>query len=156
MLLAEALALRADLQVRLKELGTRIQANARVPAGAAPDEDPRRLLDEAAAVSEELTALVRRVNRTNALVVASPEAPETVSDLIAERDRAQRMTRVFRDAAQAATRGSGRGWLVQDGEGTYATLDVPELQKEGDRWAARYRELDVRLQRLNWSVDVME
>ncbi|NJD19228.1 MAG: hypothetical protein FIA95_08120 [Gemmatimonadetes bacterium] len=107
-------------------------------------------------MSAELTALIRRVNRTNALVAASAEAPETVSDLIAERDRAQRMTRIFRDAAQAATRGSGRGWLSRDGEGTAAILDVPEMQKEGDRWAARYRELDVRLQRLNWSTDLME
>lgn len=155
MLLAEALALRADLQERLKDLGTRIQANARVPAGSAPDEDPRRLLEEVEGVSGELTALIRRLNRTNALVTVSPGAPETVSDLIAERDRAQRMTRIFREAARAATRGS-RGWLAQDREGTDATLDVPAMQQEADRWAVRYREVDVQLQRINWSTELLE
>src|SRR5688500_18129152 len=45
MLLAEALALRADQQKLLKELTTRIEDNSRVPEGAQPDEDPVALLE---------------------------------------------------------------------------------------------------------------
>jgi hypothetical protein len=80
----------------------------------------------------------------------------SVSDLIAERDRAQRMTQLYRAAAQAGTRGTGRGWFSREAENpTRAVLDVPGLQKEADRWAGRYREIDVRLQQLNWATELV-
>jgi len=156
MLLAEALALRADQQKRLKELSTRIQDNARVPDGTAPDEDPEALLREAGELAADLMALVQRINRTNASTEAREEPRATVSDLIAERAQAQRMSQLLRAAAQAGTRGSSRGFLSRDADATRATVDVPALQKEADRWAVRYRELDVRLQLLNWSTDLLE
>ncbi|MGH7567133.1 MAG: DIP1984 family protein [Gemmatimonadota bacterium] len=157
MLLAEALALRADQQKLLKELGARIQDNARVPEGAEPDEDPAALLERAVAATGELTVLIQRINRTNGGTVVDAESGDTVSDLIAERDRAQRMTQLYRTAAQAGTRGRGRGFLARDGDGpTRAALDVSALQAIADSWAERYREVDVRLQQLNWSTDLAE
>jgi len=156
MLLAEALVLRAGQQSKLKELGARIESNARVPEGSEPDEDPAALLETATAVADELTRLIVRINRTNARTVADEENGATVSDLIAERDQSDRMTRLLRAAAQAGTRGAGRGYLSRDSEGTRSVLDVPALQKEADRWAVRYRELDVKLQRLNWSTELIE
>ncbi len=154
MLLAEALALRADQQKLLKELGARIQDNARVPEGAEPDEDPVGLLERAVAVAGELTLLIQRINRTNAGTVVDAEAGATVSDLIAERDRAQRMTQLYRSVAQSGTR--GRGFLAREDSPTRAAVDVSALQAEADTWAERYREVDVRLQQLNWSTDLAE
>jgi hypothetical protein len=157
MLLAEALALRADQQKLLKELTSRIEDNARIPEGARPDEDPVALLERAAAVAGEWTMLVQRINRTNAGTVVDAEVGTTVTDLIAERDRAQRMTQLYRAAAQAGTRGRGRGWLSREVDSpTKAAVDVTALQAEADTWAARYREVDVRLQQLNWSTDLAE
>jgi len=156
MLLAEALVLRADRHKRLKELATRIENNARVPGGAAPDEDPEVLLEEATRVADELVGLVRRINRTNAATVAGEDEGATVSDLIAERDRARDMAKLLRGAAQAGTRGTGRGWGSREADATKAAVDVPALQREADRWAVRYRELDVRLQQLNWASELLE
>lgn len=157
MLLAEALALRADQQKLLKELSARIEDNARVPEEAEPDEDPVALLERAASVADELTMLIQRINKTNAGTVVDAEAGATVSDLIAERDRAQRMTQLCRSAAQAGTRGRARGWLGREGDSpTRAAVDVTALQSEADSWAVRYREVDVRLQQLNWSTELAE
>lgn len=157
MLLAEALALRSDQQKKLKELGSRIDDNARVPKDADPDEDPKALLEQAAGVAEELTRLVERINRTNAATIADEESGRTISDLIARRDHAQRMTQLYRGAAKSGTRPSGRGWLARDGDTpTAAVVDVSGLQRDADEWAVRYRELDVRLQQLNWATELVE
>jgi hypothetical protein len=156
MLLAEALALRADRQKKLKELSARIEDNARVPEGHTADEDPRALIEAAAEVAAELATLVERINRTNAGTVAGPEDAATISDLVARRDHAQRMTQLYRNAARAGTRaGAGRSWLSRGGDAaTAAAVDVPALQRQADDWAVRYRDLDVRLQRLNWVTEL--
>lgn len=85
------------------------------------------------------------------------ETGATVTDLIAERDGAQRLTRLYRAAAQAGTRGRGRSYLSSDGDRpTRATVDVSTLQRTADSWAERSREGDVRLQQLNWSTKLAE
>lgn len=155
MLLAEALALRSDQQKKLKELGARIEDNARAPEGKPADEDPDALLEQATDVAEELAQLIERINRTNSTTAADEESGASISDLIARRDHARRMTQLYRTAAKAGTRATGRGWLGREAEHpTAAVVDVPSLQKEADDWAVRYREIDVRLQQLNWSTEL--
>jgi hypothetical protein len=153
MLLAEALALRADRQKILKELTTRIEDNARAPEGAAPDEDPNALLERASEVAGELTDIVQRINRTNSSTTADVATGATISDLIAERDQAQRMTDLWRAAAKAGTRGRGL-WSRDVDRPTRAVVDVSTLQKSADEWSVRYRDIDVRLQQLNWSTEL--
>ena len=58
MKLAEALALRADLQKRAAQLQTRLNNNAKVQEGERPAEDPQGLLAELDTVMEELEALL--------------------------------------------------------------------------------------------------
>jgi hypothetical protein len=153
MLLAEALVRRADLQKALKELTSRIEDNARAPEGAGPDEDPNDLLERAGAVAGELTELVRRINRTNASTTADTAA--TISDLIADRDQAQRMAQLYRAVAKAGTRGAGRGLWPRDADNpTRSVVDVSGLQRNADEWSVRYREIDVRLQQLNWTTEL--
>jgi len=157
MLLAEALVLRASQQTKLKELSARIEDNARVPEGRDPDEDPEGLLAEAVALADDLARLVERSNRTNSATVGEGSGEATISDLIARRDHAQRMTQLHRAVAKAGTRAAGRGWLARDADHpTAAAVNVAALQKEADAWAVRYRELDVRLQQLNWSTGLRE
>lgn len=158
MLLAEALALRADRQKKLKELSARIEDNARGPEGQAADEDPRALIETAFEVAAELATLVERINRTNSGTVADPDDRATISDLIARRDHAQRMTQLYRGTAKAGTRGGGgRSWLSRAADApTAAAVDVPALQRQADDWALRYRDLDVRLQRLNWATELKD
>ena len=64
MKLAEALLLRADMNVELGRLGRRLARNARVEKGSVPGEDPLVLLEEALRVVREREALMIRINIT--------------------------------------------------------------------------------------------
>ena len=66
MKVAEALALRSDLQKRLEQLKQRLVKNARIQEGDAPEEDPAELQSEFEKSAQELTSLIQRINRTNA------------------------------------------------------------------------------------------
>ena len=66
MKIAEALALRADLQKRLEQLKQRLVKNARIQEGDTPAEDPVELQSELEKSAQELTVLIQRINRTNA------------------------------------------------------------------------------------------
>ena len=66
MKIAEALALRADLQRRLEQLKQRLVKNARIQEGDKPEEDPVELQSELERSAQELTVIIQRINRTNA------------------------------------------------------------------------------------------
>ncbi|MBC7924923.1 MAG: DIP1984 family protein, partial [Bryobacteraceae bacterium] len=83
MKIAEALALRADLQRRLEQLKQRLVKNARVQEGDIPEEDPVELQSELEKSAQELKVLIQRINRTNA---ASRFGTGTLADSLAERD----------------------------------------------------------------------
>lgn len=70
MKIAEALALRADLQKRRERLKNRLVKNARIQDGDAPEEDPAELQTEPKKSAGELTLLIQRINRTNPLRIS--------------------------------------------------------------------------------------
>src|SRR5579884_3989973 len=84
MKLAEALALRSDAQKRLAQLQARAVGAARYQEGEEPPELAADLLAAARAVTEEIEALVRHINRTNASTELEPGL--TITDAIAQRD----------------------------------------------------------------------
>jgi uncharacterized protein DUF6847 len=59
MKIAEALALRADLQKRLEQLKQRLVKNARIQEGDKPEEDPVELQSEMEKSAQELTVLIQ-------------------------------------------------------------------------------------------------
>ena len=67
MLLAEALAERAEAQARLDELRSRIVAVARVQEGDTPDEDPAELLTEAEHLVDRIDELVKAIKDADPL-----------------------------------------------------------------------------------------
>jgi len=83
MKVAEALALRADLQKRLEQLKQRLIKNARIQEGDKPEEDPAELQSELEKSAQELTVLIQRINRTNSV---SRFGDRTLADALAERD----------------------------------------------------------------------
>src|SRR5690349_21118346 len=66
MKLGEALTIRADLQKRIAQLGSRLQASGVVQEGDTPPEDPAALLAELETLTDELERLIARINLTNA------------------------------------------------------------------------------------------
>ena len=65
MKLAEALALRADMQKRLGQLSGRIVRHARHQEGETPPEDSAELLAEYDRIAIELEAIIVRINAQN-------------------------------------------------------------------------------------------
>lgn len=152
MKLAEALARRAELTARFDELLRRATESARVQEGDTPAEDAAALLAESDRVADELERLIRRINATN--LATEVESGMTVTDALARRD-VLRMRRRFRaNLADAAVVTSER-WTRSEIK-MVSTVDVAGLRRDADSAAAELRELDTRLQEVNWTADLQE
>ncbi|WP_165956355.1 DIP1984 family protein [Streptomyces hainanensis] len=156
MKLAEALALRADATRRVEQLRARVAASARYQEGEAPAEDAVSLLAEAGEALEELEILIRRINRTNAVTVI--EEGVTLTDALARRDVLRLRHSVVTSAADAAAGRDQRGAVRQlrSELKMLSALPVGELRSQADELARRIREVDMRIQRANWEVDLLD
>jgi hypothetical protein len=152
MKLAEALILRADCQKRFQQLQARVLRSAKVQEGDEPAENPTELLAELEGVSGELGALIKRINKTNAATAFSEE--QTLADALAERDVMALRRNVYSGLAQAATVTQDR--YSRSEVKFKSTINVAEIQKHADDLAKSYRELDARIQELNWKVELIE
>ncbi len=151
MKLAEALVLRADKKKRIDQLKQRIIRNAKVQEGEKPAEDPEALIKEMESISEELVALIQRINRTN--TNTEYETGVSLADAIANRDILVLKNSIYRDLAQAAT-------VTQDirtkSEVKFkGTVKVSQVQERADELAKAHRELDTRIQELNWKTELL-
>jgi hypothetical protein len=157
MKLAEALLLRADRNRTLEQLKQRIAVSARYQEGENPPEDARDLVGAASAVLDELEVLIRNINRTNSGTVMTDG--RTVTDALAERDVLRlrySMLKVSADAASGASQHAGFIRTTRS-ELTYLrALDVRELRQQASDVARRARELDARVQQVNWTTELQE
>jgi hypothetical protein len=152
MKLAEALILRADCQKRIAQLKARLLTNAKIQEGDAPAETPRELIAELGRVSSELLELIQRINRTNSVTAFAGTG--TLSDVLAERDVLGVQRAAYVELAQTASVHQDR---YSRSEVKYiSTINVGEIQKRADELAKNYRELDTRIQELNWKTELVE
>ena len=150
MKLAEALALRSDLQKRAAQLQVRLNNNARVQEREKPAENPQTLLAELDTIMAELEDLVTRINLTNS---APLPTGETITALLSRRDCLSKKTETLRNflaCASNLTSRSTRGEIR-----VYSTVQVPELQKQVDGMAKELRLLDNSIQAANWATDLI-
>jgi hypothetical protein len=157
MKLAEALILRADAQKRIQQLRERLNRSARVQEGEAPPENPQELLAELQQVVIEFTDLVKRINRTNAQTVF--DEAQTVTDILAERDGLMQERSALASVIEAATgvnQYTRYGMLMSGDVKILRAVNVAEIQQRMDALSRQYRELDTRIQALNWQVEVIE
>ena len=147
MKLAEALSIRADLQKKVAQLKERIKESAKVQEGDEPCDNVEEL-DEAVVQLEDL---IYRINITNVQIV---QDGDSLTRLIAKRDvlsmRVKALKEVVNYVAANDTR-FGRNELKY-----VRTIDIKALRKEADTYAKQYRELDLKIQSLNWTVDLMD
>ncbi|PLW74567.1 hypothetical protein GQS52_04560 [Streptomyces sp. SCUT-3] len=156
MKLAEALAERADTTRRVEQLRSRIVGNARFQEGETPPEDAAQLLTEAGEALDRLETLIRRINRTNSAAVMGPDG--TVTDALARRDVLRLRHAVVTAAADAAAGNDQReyGRQLRSELVILPALPVAELRAQADVLAREIRELDMRIQRTNWEVDLLD
>ena len=145
MKLAEALALRADLQKRLEQLKQRLVKNARIQEGDVPEEDPAELQSELEKLAQELTLLIQRINRTN---ITSRFGTGTLADALAERDVLKIRYNAYRELANAASTSQYR--QTRSEVKFVSTVSVAAIQRKADDLAKEYRELDTRIQEADW------
>lgn len=154
--LAEALAERAEATRRVEQLRARIVGNARHQEGETPAEDAARLLAEVGEVLDTLETLIRRINRTNAAVRLGSDG--TLTDALARRDVLRLRHAVVTAAADAAAGKGERGYgrQLRSELVMLSALPVAELRRQADVLAREIREVDVRIQRANWEVDLLD
>lgn len=159
MKLSEALIRRADTQKRIAQLRSRLITSSLVQEGSTPPEDPLRLLAELDRAVAELNGLIKRINRTNAATVFDAtrtltDASRTLTDAIADRDTLMLERSVIVELAEAASMQSQR--YSRSELKSVATVDVGALQDRADELARRHRELDTRIQQINWNTDLLD
>ena len=149
MKLAEALSIRADLQNRIDQLKSRLKYSAKVQEGDQPSENVNELFKELDECLSQFEEIVYRINRTN---MQTLNEGETLTQMIARKDALKLRLSVMRDLLKHVVENERYARL----EIKYVrTVDVGELRKAADKCSKQFRNLDMRLQSLNWSVDLI-
>ena len=150
MKLAQALTLRKDLQVRMNQLASRLNDNAKVQEGQEPNEDPYVLLKELDACHDEYVAIVNRINLTNTETIVGDRR---LGDLVVERDALIKLVglkrRFLSEASSLVNRYSKTEIVIK------STVNVAQLQAEIDSMAREIRVRDTRIQELNWTTELL-
>ena len=100
----------------------------------------------------QFTDLVKQINRTNATTPF--EEGMTLTDALAERDALAIERSVLHSAIQ--TVGQPQNRYMRSELRSITTVNLGQIQKQTDDLARRYRELDTRIQALNWAMDLIE
>lgn len=152
MKLAEALVRRADSQKKIAQLRQRLERVVKVQEGEAPAEDPTALIAELEQTLAEQTVWVRRINKTNAATPFNEEL--SISDALAERDRLMQHRKLLADLLEQASIKQDR--FSRSEVKFERTVDVVQIQARVDALSKAYREMDFRIQEMNWTTDLIE
>ena len=151
MKLAEALLIRAEMKTKINNIHGRLNDNSKVQEGEKPAENPYVLIEELNSVSDEMVRLIKNINYTNCMTI---ENGVSLTDMIAEKDVLQKKISVLKsfltNASSLVNRYSNKEIKI------LSTVDVAELQKKVDAMSKQLRELDMNIQRINWTVDLIE
>ena len=150
MKLATALSERSDVQRRLSELRGRLAANARVQEGEEPAENPAELLAELNEGVAKLEDLVTRINLTNAATVAEGVS---LTAMLARRDALKEKVDIMRNFLDCASNLAGRA--THSEIKVKSTVKVAALQKDVDALSKELRQLDEKIQELNWTTELL-
>ncbi|WP_339253708.1 DIP1984 family protein [Sporosarcina sp. FSL W8-0480] len=151
MKLAEALIARADYQKRIEQLKKRISMNLKIQEGEEPAEDPNAMLAELDGIMKELTILIKRINKTNSSIQF--DETRTLADALAERDQIWDKRLMLGKFAEEASVRNDRYSRTEIK--IISTVDVKRIQKQVDQLSKKFREMDTKIQGLNWSIDLI-
>ncbi len=151
MKLSEALIIRADLQKNIAQLEYRLQANAQIQENGILAEKPEELFSKLRKILTEYQDLVQKINFAN--TISKDESGKSLSELIVERDVADAEIKILRQFLEKASN------LVQPYTKTeiriFPSVDVPEYRKSLDNLSKKRRELEAKIQSLNWTTDLI-
>lgn len=152
MKLSEALMNRADYQKRLGLLKQRILNNAKVQEGDEPAEAIPTLLAQVDQLAGEYQRLLQQINKTNIQTEFAPGM--TLTDVLAARDVLALRRNLYQELANTATLRQER--YTRNEVRFTTSVNVGEIQTQADRLAKEYRELDIKIQEVNWHTELIE
>lgn len=150
MKLATALSERADIQTRMAQLSERLVINAKVQEGDTPAEDPKVLMEELDGLFVQLEKLVTRINLTNSQTFFDGL---TLTAMLSKRDALSKKVGIYRNFLNEA--GNRVNRYTKSEIKICSTVDVAELQKEVDAMSKELRNLDEKIQELNWTTELI-
>jgi len=153
MKLAEALIERSELQKINGQIIKRIQDNAKVQEGDTPGENPEELITVYEKNMVRLLYLVQRINETNNKT--SFDNNMNISDAIAMRDCIGQKIRSYRIFYEASAIKQDRYYASKQEIKFIRVLDIRNIQGKINELSKEYRELDTKLQGINWNVDLL-
>lgn len=151
MKLAEALAIRKDTQKKIEQLRARLLNNVRVQEGDEPSESPAELLAELDGCLMRLQTLVYQINKTN---MNTMDGGRTLTYLMAEKDVLALRIAALRDVFNKASESQDR--YSRSEIRLVTTVDIKALGRQIDDYSRQLRQLDIRIQALNFSTELME
>lgn len=150
MKLAEALSRRSALMEKSQQLRSRLKDCIKVQEGDEPTEDANQVIEELDQTLDELQKLIYRINLTNTNAVVDGR---NLTSLLAERDVLSMRTKTLYEGLKYLTEQEARYGRM---EIKYVRMvNAKEFRKLHDHSAARLRELDLKIQALGWSTDLI-
>ena len=150
MKLAEALSLRADLLKTIAQLKSRLKECSKVQEGDEPSENPEEVLAQLEKKFPELEELIYRINYTN---MHTEHEGLNLTQMIAKKDALTLRITALREVLNYVTERESR---YSRNEIKYIRfLDVAKLRKQIDSLSQELRLLDMRIQSINWTVDLL-
>lgn len=150
MKLSEALIIRSDLQKRAEQIRTRLIANAKVQEGDKTIENPAEILAELKQVLSDLGNIIKKINLTNSVI---KDGNKTMTELLADRDVLLMEIKIKQDFLTAARNKIDR--YSNKEIKILSSVDVKKEQTQLDKLSKELRELDVKIQSLNWQSDLI-
>lgn len=151
MKLAEALILRADTQRRIEQLNKRLKISVLVQEGDTPPEDPQELLSEIDRLLLRFEDLIIKINHTNSITPFNDQ--QNLTAVLAQRDVITLRISVLKSIAEEASRRRDR--YGQAEIRNVVTVDVRQIRQQTDHLARQFRELDTKIQTLNWLTELV-
>ena len=123
----------------------------KVQEGDVPAESPDSVIKELDRTLEELGSLIYHINLTNTLTEVDGQ---TITSLLALRDVRSMKVKTLGEALKVLTEREDR--YNRNEIRFVRTVDVKDFRHIYDRSAAELRELDLRIQALGWTTELIE
>jgi hypothetical protein len=147
MKLAEALLLRADIMRKIEHLQNRITPVLIVSDDKLPQEDPDKLIAQLRKAIQDLESLIVRINRTNNETKIEGEG--SLMEALAKRDSLKMLSEKLRNIRYAAQLNNSSEKNLK------TTVDIKRLQVEMDQTGRAFRDIDSKIQGLNWLTELI-
>lgn len=150
MKLAEALLLRSEYQQKIANLEARVIMNLKVQEGDSPHENPLELLNELLDLHDQLSDLIKKINYRNNNTPFSDD--KMLYEALADREALiKKRTLLY----YIANSGMDQNFRTTRSElKTITTVPIAQIHKQADDLSRQFRELDSKIQALNWNTDL--